>query len=167
MTMSPRDLAAAATGEMSMGEEAMQESMVAHALDPEPDEAPKGPGRVPQVEGITVAQATKQAATLRKAARACPVRQLRYLLHRLAREWEVAAGTCEGEEEDLTIELVGSLSPGMRMPCRNKRGNDDVGTVIRLMTRDGQTSIHVAPDDDNADVYLNFAGSYSPAVVVR
>lgn len=146
MTMTPQEMAQAAT-------------------DPTA-EAP-APPKVPAVEGITVAQANKQAQALRSAGRGSPVRQLRYLMNRLAREWEVAAGTCEGAEEDYTIELVGSLSPGMRMPCRNKRGNDDVGTVIRLMTRDGQTSIHVAPDDDNADVYLNFAVSYSPAVVVR
>lgn len=123
--------------------------------------------KVPEAEGISVEQANKQAATLRKAGRASPIRQLRYLFHRLAREWEVAATSCEGMEEDYTIELVGSLSPGMRVPCRNKRGHDDVGTMIRLMTRDGQTSLHLAPDDDNADVYLNFAGPSSPVVVVR
>lgn len=162
---------------MSMGEEAAQEAMVEaageesgnvpHLTPAELAAAATAKPAVPETDGITVAQAEKQAATLRRAARACPVRQLRYLLHRLAREWELAAGTAEGMEEDYIIELVGSLAPGMRVPCRNKRGNDDVGTLIRVLIRDGQTSLHLDADDDPMDVYLNFAGTFSPVVVVR
>lgn len=123
--------------------------------------------KVPEVDGITVAQAERQATTLRKASRGCPVRQLRYFLSRLAREWEVAAATLEDDEEDHTIELVGGLAPGMRVPCRNKNGHDDVGVLIRVLIRDSQASLHLAPVDHPMDVYLNFAGTFSPVVVRR
>lgn len=127
---------------------------------------PIQPARVPESEGLNGAQATKQAEALRRAARQSPVRQLRFMLHRLAREWEFAAAEVEGEDE-LTIELVGSLSMGMRVPCSNKNGAPDIGVLVRVMTRDGQTSLHLEPENSPMPVYLNFSLPSSPVAVYR
>lgn len=183
----------------SEGQEALDESELAHLNDPDPDaekpqEAPAGedtevpdeaenaqeapaqpesgpsealqPEKVPESEGLNAAQATKQAQALRRAARSSPVRQLRFMLHRLAREWEFAAAEVEGEDE-LTIELVGSLSMGMRVPCSNKNGMPDIGVLVRVMTRDGQTSLHLEPEGSPMPVYLNFSLPSSPVAVYR
>lgn len=128
---------------------------------------PSQPGKVPESEGLNAAQATKQGEALRRAARSSPVRQYRFMLHRLAREWEHAAAELEGEEDELTIELVGSMSMGMRVPCSNKRGAPDIGVLVRVMTRDGQISLHLEPENDPMPVYLNFSLPSSPVAVYR
>ncbi len=136
----------------------------------QPEEEPSEPSRPPKVpgsEGLTVAQAEKQGDALRMAARKSPVRQLRYMLNRLAREWECAAGEMRGSEDEVTIELVGSLSMGMRVPCSNKNGAPDIGVLVRVMTRDGQTSLHLEPEGSPMPVYLNFSLPSSPVVVYR
>lgn len=136
-------------------------------VEPEPGPSePIQPVKVPESEGLNGAQATKQAEALRRAARQSPVRQLRFMLHRLAREWEFAAAEVEGEDE-LTIELVGSLSMGMRVPCSNKNGAPDIGVLVRVMTRDGQTSLHLEPEGSPMPVYLNFSLPSSPVAVYR
>lgn len=128
---------------------------------------PVQPVKVPEAPGISAAQATKQAQALREASRRSPVRQLRFMLGKLAREWEYAAGELEGAGEELSIELVGSLSMGMRVPCSNKNGAPDTGVVVRVMSRDGQTSIHLEPEGSPMPVYLNYAGPTSPVAVYR
>lgn len=136
----------------------------------QPEEGPSEasqPPRVPGSAGLTVAQAEKQGDALRRAARSSPIRQLRYMLNRLAREWEHAAAEMMGSEDEVTIELVGSLSMGMRVPCSNKNGAPDIGVLVRVMTRDGQTSLHLEPEGSPMPVYLNFALPSSPVVVYR
>lgn len=128
---------------------------------------PIQPVKVPEAPGINAAQAEKQAQALREASRRSPVRQLRFMLAKLAREWEYAAGELEGAGEELSIELVGSLSMGMRVPCSNKNGAPDTGVVVRVMSRDGQTSIHLEPEGSPMPVYLNYAGPTSPVAVYR
>ena len=128
---------------------------------------PIQPVKVPEAPGINAAQAEKQAQALREASRRSPVRQLRFMLAKLAREWEYAAGELEGASDELSIELVGSLSMGMRVPCSNKNGAPDTGVVVRVMSRDGQTSIHLEPEGSPMPVYLNYAGPTSPVAVYR
>lgn len=128
---------------------------------------PIQPVKVAESAGLTGAQATKQGEALRRASRQSPVRQYRFMLNRLAREWEHAAAELEGEEDELTIELVGSMAMGMRVPCSNKRGAPDIGVLVRVMTRDGQISLHLEPENDPMPVYLNFSLPSSPVAVYR
>jgi hypothetical protein len=39
--------------------------------------------------------------------------------------------------------------------------------VLRVLHRDGQTSLHLAANSNGREVYLNFAGPASPVVVQR
>lgn len=128
---------------------------------------PSQPAKVPESAGLTAAQAEKQADALRRAARQSPIRQLRFMLHRLAREWEFAAGEVKDCEDELTIELVGSLAMGMRVPCSNKNGAPDIGVLVRVILRDGQASLHLEPEGSPMPVYLNFSLPSSPVAVYR
>lgn len=143
--------------------------------EPEAPEAPPAPApapaapKVPDHEGFSFEQATKAGEALRRAARGCPVRQIRYMLNRMAREWEHAAAGVDGEDE-LTIECLGSISPGMQVPVsREYRGDETTerGTVIRMMTRDGQTSLHIEVSSDPKPIYENYASPGSPVVVFK
>lgn len=150
--------------ETSMGEEAAQDAEL-EAIAAGPAAAPK----IPDHEGFSYEQATKAAEALRRAARGCPVRQIRYMLNRMAREWEHAAAGVEGEDE-LTIECLGSVSPGMQVPVNREFRGDSIterGTVIRMMTRDGQTSLHIESPSDPKPIYENYSSPGSPVVVYR
>lgn len=109
--------------------------------------------------------AIKQAAALLEAAKASPVRQFRYELHRRGLEWKRAAVELEGAadndavDSEVVIELAGSVTPGMAIPAHS-----GWTTVVRTMNRDGQFSIHIE-DGDGRPQYLNLAGPASPVVV--
>lgn len=127
------------------------------------------PVKVPDHAGFTYEQAVKAGEALRAASRGCPVRQVRYVLSRWAREWEHAAAGV-ADEDDLTIECMGSVTPGMQVPVTVRHGGDEVterGTVVRAMIRDGQASLHIETPSDPKPRYENYAHTGSPVVVFK
>lgn len=117
------------------------------------------------MEGYTIEEAEAQASVLLDAAMTSPVRALRYELRVRGKEWERAvrdARDAEKAEEPYAIVTVGSVCPGMRV-LAPRQCEDTWVPVVRLMTRDGQQSLHV--DVEGRAEYLNYAGPSSPIVV--
>lgn len=109
---------------------------------------------------IDVKDARLQAEALLAAAGTSPIRQFRYELRRRGIEWRRAADLLEAADEDeAAIELAGSVTPGMKVPC-----GEGWGSVVRQLTRDGQLSLHVE-DPQGRPIYLNYVGPSSPVVV--
>lgn len=117
------------------------------------------------MEGYTTEEAEQQRTLLMEAAAASPVRALRYELRMRGKEWDRAvrdARDAEKAEEPHAIVTVGSVCPGMRV-LAPRQCEDTWVPVIRLMTRDGQQTLHV--DVEGRAEFLNFAGPSSPIVV--
>lgn len=111
--------------------------------------------------GFTVKEALAQRDLLLSVAAESPIRQTRYEMRRRGREWDRAGrGLAELDGEGYTIELVGQVEPGMQVV-----GADEPYDVVRRMTRDGQTTLHVEDQMDGRAIYLNFYGTQSPVVV--
>jgi hypothetical protein len=114
--------------------------------------------------------AEEQGRILHKAADASPLRQVRSELRRRADEWFAALSLCEEAGDDYEIELAGSVAPGDRVvalvatPYSDGKDRESV-PVLRVLHRDGQTSLHLAANSNGREVYLNFAGPSSPVVV--
>lgn len=111
---------------------------------------------------VSVEEAETMGKLLRELAKSAVLRQYRYEMNRRATEWEKAAADAKLASEDGAIELAGAVGPGMRILF--PRGDEDWAGVIRVLTRDGQLSIH-AEDGDGRPQYLNFFGPTSPVVV--
>lgn len=115
--------------------------------------------------------AEAQERVLRDAAAASPLRQVRVELLRRASEWDKARGLCKDGGEDYEIDLVGAIAPGDRvlvvMPSFAGEIEDEAAPVLRILHRDGQSTIHCTPNSTGRDLYLNYAGPSSPVVVRR
>lgn len=117
------------------------------------------------MEGYTTEEAEVQARALFDAANSSPVRALRYELRVRAREWERAvrdALYAAKSELEHAIVTVGSVCPGMRV-LATRDIEDAWVPVVRLMTRDGQQTLHV--DVEGRAEYINFHSASSPVVV--
>lgn len=117
--------------------------------------------------------AADQAEALEKAADASPIRQVRSDLKRRAKEWRDALDLLDAVgEEDYEIDVAGGIAPGDRVvalvatPYSEDRERESVG-VLRVLHRDGQTSLHLAANSNGREVYVNYAGPSSPVVVQR
>lgn len=130
--------------------------------EPVPHRSSPGPIRTLTAAGniVDVNTAREQARALLVAADGSPLRQYRYELRRRGIEWKRAADLLgEADEGDAAIELAGSVTPGMKVPC-----SEGWGSVIRQLTRDGQLTLHVE-DAMGRPLYLNYVGPSSPVVV--
>jgi hypothetical protein len=122
--------------------------------------------------GLTREHAEAQAVVLAKASRLCPVRQTRFLLDAMGKEWAgAAAGMLEAESygDPAVIELCGSLTRGMSLWL------NDVGwmSVNRILRRPGDFAVEctitdvrqLSGTDNKRKVYENMFGDESPVVV--
>jgi hypothetical protein len=113
--------------------------------------------------------ADEMAAVLAAAAEASPLRQVRSELNRRAAEWRRAASDVAMMGEDWEIDLAGCIAPGDRVLVMSPDFTGEVtghaGAVVRVIHRDGQTSLHLSHPESGRDVYQNFCGPTSPVVV--
>lgn len=121
---------------------------------------------------FTLEAAEMQEKALAQAALDSPVRQVRSEMARRAKEWrDAVALLADVDEDDFEIDLAGAVAPGDRVLVLVRKTWDDqdqeaVG-VLRVLNRDGQTSLHLAANSNGREVYVNFAGPASPVVVAR
>lgn len=121
---------------------------------------------------ITADIADAQVAAFRAAADASPLRQVRSELRRRADEWAKAISLLDDAGEDYEIDLAGAIAPGDRVlalvptPWSDDPEREAV-PVLRVLHRDGQTSLHLAASSTGREVYVNHAGPSSPVVVRR
>lgn len=121
---------------------------------------------------MSVAEHAKaQEDAYRSAAVASPLRQARAELNRRADEWRRAIDLrLMAGEDEYDIDLAGAVVPGDRVlamvvqPWSEDREQEAV-PVLRVLHRDGQTSIHCVVGSTGRDLYLNYAGPLSPVVV--
>jgi hypothetical protein len=135
------------------------------AVPQEPDdgEAVPAPQEREDRTVIDADAARLQWKALINASQDSPIRQYRYELGRRAVEWRRAADLLDASDDDeAAIELAGSVTPGMKVPTA---GNEQQwGSVVRQLTRDGQLTLHVE-DALGRPLYLNYVGPSSPVVV--
>lgn len=115
-----------------------------------------------------VHQAARQAQVLATAAVDSPALYPRTLLARLAREWARAAiDAVEALEEDEdagpVIIPAAAVAPGALV--WHPTGGESTCTLVRVMTRDGQVSLHLE-DAGGRPVYVNLTVAGSPVVVL-
>lgn len=117
--------------------------------------------------------AKAQEVAFAQAALSSPIRQVRSEMKRRAKEWADAIELLDHVgNEDYEIDLAGAIAPGDRIvalvatPYSEDRDRETVG-VLRVLHRDGQTSLHLAANSNGREVYVNFAGPSSPVVVQR
>ena len=117
--------------------------------------------------------AKQQEDAFLAAAEASPLRQVRAEMRRRAQEWRSAiALRLEGGEDDYDIDLAGAVVPGdhvlalVQQPWSDGPEGEAI-PVLRVLHRDGQTSIHCTIGSTGRETYLNFAGPLSPVVVRR
>lgn len=113
-----------------------------------------------------------QAAAFELAAEVSPLRQVRAEMRRRAKEWRDAIDlAAEAGDDVYEIDLAGAIVPGDRVvsyvqvPWSQEPERESL-PVLRVLHRDGQSSIHVA-SPFGRDLYLNYAGPPSPVVVER
>lgn len=118
-------------------------------------------------------RAKEQEDAFAAAAKASPLRQVRAEMTRRAQEWRTAIQMrLDGGEDDYDIDLAGGIVPGdfllayVAVPWSEERESEAV-PVLRVLHRDGQTSIHCTVGSTGRDLYLNYAGPTSPVVVRR
>lgn len=109
--------------------------------------------------------AATQAAVLAAAADLSPDLYLRTLLTKVAREWiRVANDLTDLAEEGTTAVAVAVavVAPGAAVyrPGRNTQWS----SAVRVMTRDGQVSLHI--EAEGRPEYLNLTLPGSPVVVL-
>ena len=109
--------------------------------------------------------AATQAAVLATAADLSPDLYLRTLLTKVAREWiRVANDLTDLAEEGTTAVAVAVavVAPGAAVyrPGRNTQWS----SAVRVMTRDGQVSLHI--EAEGRPEYLNLTLPGSPVVVL-
>lgn len=109
--------------------------------------------------------AATQAAVLAAAADSSPDLYLRTLLTKVAREWiRVANDLTDLAEEGTTAVAVAVavVAPGAAVyrPGRNTQWS----SAVRVMTRDGQVSLHI--EAEGRPEYLNLTLPGSPVVVL-
>lgn len=111
-------------------------------------------------------EADATAMALADAADGTPVRPIRYELRKRAREYQHVARllepTADGEEQkEAVIELVGNVGAGMEVLM----SGGVYWSVVRVMRRDGQVSLHLEHEDEPMPRYINLYGPTSPVVV--
>ena len=107
--------------------------------------------------------ASVTAKALAEAAGTVAVRQLRYELRRLAREWGRAVDELDMAGDDGVIELVGTIGAGML--ALGNMGHDEVWwPIVRAFPWAGGWTLHLE-DPAGRAVYRNLAGPTSPVVV--
>ena len=109
--------------------------------------------------------AATQAAVLATAADLSPDLYLRTLLTKVAREWiRVANDLTDLAEEGTTAVAVAvavvALGDAVYRPGRNTQWS----SAVRVMTRDGQVSLHI--EAEGRPEYLNLTLPGSPVVVL-
>lgn len=109
--------------------------------------------------------AATQAAVLAAAADSSPDLYLRTLLTKVAREWiRVANDLTDLAEEGTTAVAVAVavVAPGAAVyrPGRNTQWS----SAVRVMTRDGQVSLHI--EAEGRPEYINLTLPGSPVVVL-
>lgn len=92
-----------------------------------------------------------------------PVRQARYEFAKRAREWNRAAKDAQDVGDEGVIEFVGSVGLGMSVFFPTDASN--WAQVVRVMERNGQTTLHLEHPYSGQAVYQNFCGPTSPVVV--
>lgn len=111
--------------------------------------------------------AATQAVALAAAADASPDQFVATLLARLAVEWIRATDDlidCAIESQPALIVPAAAVAPGARV-FRPAAG-EAFCTSIRVMTRDGQVSLHLE-DRTGRPVYVNLTVAGSPVVVAK
>lgn len=124
-------------------------------VDAWPDDHPLRPAALP---------ATIQAQVLWDAAAVSPNHFVRTLVKRLAVEWKhVAEQLVELADvgEPAMVGAAGALAAGTQV--RYQSNTSDWAPLVRVMTRDGQVSLHVS--DEGRDRYVNLTTLGSPVVV--
>lgn len=115
-----------------------------------------------------VERARMIGAALQETAAAIPIRQIKYELWERGQEWLNAAEELENVGDDGTIDLLCSVTPGMKVPS-NSRDDSPFVKIIRIMSNGGQHSLHVRiiRDGRTIDDYRNMIGPSSPVVTRR
>lgn len=113
---------------------------------------------------VTDLAATETCAALTAAAEKVEVRPIRYELRKRAKEWRHVCALMDGTDEaevECVIELAGNVGPGMEVLM----AGGVYWSVVRVMRRDGQVSLHLEHEDEPMPRYINLFGPSSPVVV--
>lgn len=134
------------------------------------DEGDNLPARVDDTPlDRAVARARKIGETLQAASLDIAVRQIKYELWSRGQEWIDAAKDLETVGDDGTIDLLCSVTPGMKVPSFSSADAPFV-KIVRVMTNGGQFTLHVRVIQDGGrtvDDYRNMLGPSSPVITRR
>lgn len=116
---------------------------------------------------VTTEEAIEIAALFGSASESAPLRQIRDEMRYRSREWTRAVGVLDEMGEGWVIDLVGSVTPYMRVAAASGDGHMEGQSVVRVIHRDGGCTVHYEDAQSGRPVYINCHSAASPCVVKR